>query len=942
MTVSPSEPTPMPLETPQEENRVRTIASLTLGLVMCGHALLETARDALFLANIRIEHLPWVTIAIALLALGAMRSTGRRDNRLTLIALQGAAVVGTLVLWTLVGAALEWSYYALYVWSGIVTTLVTVRLWLLLGDLFTITQGKRLFAAIAMGGSIGALVGAGIAAAFSPTIGGEGLLLVSAAAFGLSAWGPLFGLSSPKVDAASKVVEADANTQSLRESLDRVLASPYARRVAMLVVLAGVTLTLGDYLFKSVVAEEVAADQLVVSLSRIYLGLNVLSIAMLALGVTPLLGRMGVDRSLAVLPALVAVAGLGVLAGGALLATVFLKLSDGTLRYSLHKTATELLYLPMTSSQRASIKSTLDIVGQTGAKAGASALILLLVLLPESRMVVASAVVLSAGIWLLLALRLRSAYLDVFRQTLTEGMIETAIDHPELDLESAGSLLRALSGNDVRRVIAAMRILTERDHADLIPTLILYHPSPDVVVPALDIFARFENDGVLDLYDHLIQHPDARVRAAAVRASWVVKPEPKQLQEMLAWDCLVVRISAAAGLLAEGALEPEAMRRFLDEASRYETADPLAAAAAAAQLSYHTVYREILLDTCRSEDAHLARDAIRAICASQDPWFTPHLVDLLAERRVRDGVRLALVERGQEALAELSSRLVDPATPIAVLRHIPRTISVFRTPEAARVLIDALCRVERGMVRFKLLRGLESLLLGMGTGEDLPPVPSEAIDTSGIQAEFDRTLARALELLELEVALVRAQREAPARATVGGELLLELLADKRELATDRLFTLLGLLQPHEDFRNIQSGLEHPTATSRASSQELLENLLPPAVATAIVGLTGDGQPETQLATASPNRAHRRISYGQLLQMLLDDDSDSIRALALYHSGEICTECDPGDIPDSLLAADVNFEPNGSSLRDRAAALLRELTEIRGSGEPDEAATARTN
>ena len=131
-------------------------------------------------------------------------------------------------------------------------------------------------------------------------------------------------------------------------------------------MLGGITLTLGDYLFKSVLAEEVAPDQLATWLSRIYLGLNLLSIAMLTFGVTALLRWLGVDRSLAVLPALVALGGLGVLAGGAVIASVFLKTADGTLRYSLHRTASELLYLPMSSRLRASAKGAIDIVGQTG------------------------------------------------------------------------------------------------------------------------------------------------------------------------------------------------------------------------------------------------------------------------------------------------------------------------------------------------------------------------------------------------------------------------------------------------------------------------------------------------------------------------------------------------------------------------------------------------
>ena len=43
-------------------------AFLTLVSLMAGHALLETARDALFLQNLPVEHLPWVYLVIAAIA----------------------------------------------------------------------------------------------------------------------------------------------------------------------------------------------------------------------------------------------------------------------------------------------------------------------------------------------------------------------------------------------------------------------------------------------------------------------------------------------------------------------------------------------------------------------------------------------------------------------------------------------------------------------------------------------------------------------------------------------------------------------------------------------------------------------------------------------------------------------------------------------------------
>ncbi|MEE8165479.1 MAG: Npt1/Npt2 family nucleotide transporter, partial [Myxococcota bacterium] len=851
-----------------EKNRLRWVAALSLGTVMTGHMLLETAGDALFLANIAVERLPFATIVVAVLAAAVSLGTTSRGHRSALIGLQAMAAIGTIGLWSLLAASQAWTYYALYVWSGIITSLIILRFWLLLGDLFTIREGKRLYATIAIGGSVGALVGASVATYLAPRTGGAGLLVASAGAFALSTLGPCFLLGRQTTDESAPTSADLTAATGLAESLRGIRNSAYARRIAGLVMLGGITLTLGDYLFKSVLAEEIAPDQLATWLSRIYLGLNLLSIMILTLGVTRLLRWLGVDRSLAVLPALIACGALGVLVGGALVACVFLKTADGTLRYSLHRTASELLYLPMSARLRSSVKGAIDIVGQTAAKAFASVLILGLAMWPESRSFVAAAVVIAASTWFVSALRLRHSYLDVFRKTLSEGLIETSIDHPELDLQSAASLIGALSDADERRVIAAMRILVERGHCSLISSLILYHPAPRVVTHALDMFAEERREDLLGLLKHLIDHEDPAVRAATVRATWVLDPDLSHLQAFRDSECLAIQVSAMAGLLAVGAVEPEGYEAILDEAIRYETPEPRRAAATAARLRYHPVAREALLRFTQDEDTETAQEAVRAIRSSGDEWFTAPLVGLLGNRRTRDGVRDALIDRGDSALRVLADQLIDPATPVPILRHIPRTIARFESPKAAKVLIDSLSRIENGMVRFKLLRGLETLLLPHGKERGAETKLDDLIDIQGIRDEFDRTLERSVDLLHLEAVLARSKEEDPELATVGGELLVELLQDKRQLAMGRIFRLLGLIHRNEDFRAIQAGLRNSSGTERASAEELIETLLSRDAGRAVLGLTTAGDVEAKLALTDSKRSDRPIDTTAAVRALL--------------------------------------------------------------------------
>ena len=207
---------------------------------------------------------------------------------------------------------------------------------------------------------------------------------------------------------------------------------------------------------------------------------------------------MGLYRTLASTPGLLAGGALAlagfVLIDPALLlaAAVGLKVVDGSLRYSLHRTSLETLFVPLTRELRNQVKTFIDVIGQRGGQAVGSLLILLLVFIPGTEIALALLVAGLCLVWIRVAAELRHHYLDLFRSTLREGRFETQIEFPELDLASLETLISTLnSPNDVE-VLAALDILAQQRRVRLIPALILYHPSPDVVQRVLELFARKE------------------------------------------------------------------------------------------------------------------------------------------------------------------------------------------------------------------------------------------------------------------------------------------------------------------------------------------------------------------------------------------------------------------------------------------------------------------
>ena len=95
-----------------------------------------------------------------------------------------ALVIGCLVVFFVLARAGAPIGLAFFIWIGIVNMFLIAQFWSYANDLYTEEQGKRLFAIIAIGGSLGAIVGPQLARSAST----YALLVVAAAILLVGAW----------------------------------------------------------------------------------------------------------------------------------------------------------------------------------------------------------------------------------------------------------------------------------------------------------------------------------------------------------------------------------------------------------------------------------------------------------------------------------------------------------------------------------------------------------------------------------------------------------------------------------------------------------------------------------------------------------------------------------------------------------------------------------
>ena len=232
---------------------------------------------------------------------------------------------------------------------------------------------------------------------------------------------------------------------------------------------------------------------------------------------------------------------------------------------------------------------------------------------------------------------------------------------------------------------------------------------------------------------------------------------------------------------------------------------------------------------------------------------------------------------GAPALIWLDQAMTDPEVPAKVRRHVPRTIARFDPTQAIPILLKHLPRAPDGMVRYKILRGLNRLAV------EAPEVP---MDPEVLGEVTQQTAQEALLALDWRMQLETGAAADARRQTPSLELLLALLRDKEQLAIERLFRLLGLRFVGEDFARIWRGLRSGDEHARASSRELLENLVQPPLRDVLLSLVAEAPDTERLARVSSFYPGEPLDYEALLAKLLSTRSESLRSLAAYYVGEV--------------------------------------------------------
>ena len=815
------------------ERRDALFGFATLLVTIAGHTMMETARDTLFLSDLPADRLPWAYLCIAALALvgggGISHLTRSLPRGHTLTATLLAVTVVSVGFWHVSADPRPEILFAFYVWTGLAASLITLQLWLRAASIFDVGRAKRVFTLIGAGGLTGATLGAGLASVALQFAGPRVLILGGAALFATAALvNNLWGRAQSPHEPAPASGEGS--------TLELLRRDPYLWRLLLLTLVATVVVTGLDYVFKSIVAANIARPRLGHFLARYQTVVNASALVFQLVLAPRVIQSAGVIGALVVLPAIIMSGAAATAAFGGLAWILLAKAADGTMRHSLDRAGNEILHLPLTETVREQWKPVTTGLGQRGGQALASIALLVAVSLGASPHMIAGALAVLAAGWMVSALALRPLYVGRFREQLKTFKVGSHGTLPPLDLPSLEILVGALGSSDDAEVIAALDMLEAYEKQHLASPLLVHHPSREVALRAVMLLGESPRADLPRLVERALAHPDAEVRAAALRLRTASIPDEALLRRYLRDEMPAVRCAALVGLVAAGYLEGREAEDALHELLATATPDACPTLARALVGLPTRLARPLARELRRNAGPGFGVSVARALAVEPNPIFVETLLELLAEREARTYARPALVALGDTALERLEGALDDPETPPDLRLHIPRTISRFANGRAAAILVRRLLREDDHGVRYKILRGL-----GRMRADD----PTLPVDVEALNEAAETFLERAATLLTYRVAweTLVAAGILPADR----DLLPTLLENKERRALESVFRVLHILEPNAEYALVYRGLAASDPRARAGGREILENVLRGPLRPPLLAMTDALAPAPRLA-----------------------------------------------------------------------------------------------
>ncbi|EIJ42453.1 hypothetical protein BegalDRAFT_1573 [Beggiatoa alba B18LD] len=851
----------------------------------------DTIANTLFLANFGSQQLPYVYIlsAFVIVIVGifyARLEAYLSPTRLliTMMFILLFAVLG-FYLFALLSNA-DSLGMLLMIWRGVHFTLINLVFWALIGFLFNVRQGKRLFGLIIGGEVVGDVLGGITVTQLVSVISTVHLILFSAICIVFSL---IFMFYTIHYYAHQFQLNPEEEPEIERKPLHKLWQDHYLKLFFILSIISTIGANFTDFIFYDTVEAAYSSETEIAAFFGTYFAIQgIINLLFTTLLSGKLLTHYGVGLGLIALPTSV-LCGLGLASAFAQLETlphsffwiiVATTMADVVLRLSLETPTFRILYQPFLSGERLYIQGLRESIVEPLAVGLAGVILLILnnfFHLSGLQIVYINLFILLA--WIATAALLRKEYTSV----LLSALAKHKLGRGALELHDGSSiavLQKGLASSRATEVIYCLELLEEIEHQSLIDTLIklLEHPAPSVRVHVLYKIEKHPIPRALNMVKKCIQQEShSEVIGAGLRTLCALQ-EAEAVEFVLPYlqhPDTEIKKGAMVGLLRSSGLDGilaagETLNQLLSSANVEERKF---SANVLGNIGITTFYRP-LQTLLQDPDIEVRQQAIIATSKLKTVKLIPLLIDNLSHYELRNQVTQVLTQFGEQIL---------PAVEEAFERNLLNNFS--------RVRLLRVCGRIGGLKIQTFLQKQTAF-----PAQDVRQQVFESLVNCGYRALGKEARQQTVNLIHQEVANMTALLASVRDIGDASEDALLIRALQQEIKTGLMqtFSLLSFLYPRRTIQRVKAELllSLPKAflqERRAYALEALDNLLPQDLKGLIFPFLDDVPPIAQLQRLQNQFPQTALSREQRLLMLLtrptDKGSTWTRACVLFSIGQ---------------------------------------------------------
>ena len=346
-------------------------AWLYIFTLLVAYYIMRPIRDEMGVAG-GVKNLPWLFTGtlVAMIVLNVpfgwlVRSLPRvRFIAITYRFFAANILVFAVLLWVADKDQTVWVGRAFFIWLSVFNLFVVSVFWAMIVDTFDSDQGKRLFASIAAGATVGAVFGSFVVVALAKHVPQTALLIAAAVLLEIAVFGAKrLSQHATTMRAEEREIADERVGGGILTGFTKTFSSPYLANTALFLLLFSVTST---FLYFEVTEAAAHAYKDHAARTNFFATIDLITnIATLAIQLF-LSGRilrlLGITLTLALLPA-ISVLGFGLLAGAPLLtAIIAFQVVRRAGNFAIARPTREILFTVVPREDRYKAKAFIDTV----------------------------------------------------------------------------------------------------------------------------------------------------------------------------------------------------------------------------------------------------------------------------------------------------------------------------------------------------------------------------------------------------------------------------------------------------------------------------------------------------------------------------------------------------------------------------------------------------